>query len=226
MKNKNCKFCNKNFLPIRSNVNFCSRKCAYTYHNRTEEKKRINKIYAQSERGKYFASLRTKKRWQNIKLARKLKKLKLKKKKLTYQQKQHLKKFEKEIDRINRNQRNYRKNPDVKRRKRLSHLKYYAKEEVRKKRSEYSKRYSKTEKGRLSRLYRTIKRRSARLNANVAWTDHERIKEIYKNCPKGYHVDHIIPLQSKIVCGLHVENNLQYLTAKENISKGNRFIND
>lgn len=226
MKNKNCKFCNKSFLPIRSNADFCSRKCAYTYHNRTERKRRINKIYSQSERGKYLASLQRKKKWQDIKLARKLKKLKLKKKKLTYQQRQHIKKFQKEIDRINKNQRNYRKNPDVKKRRRLTHLKYYAKEKVRKKISEYRKKYSKTDKGRLSRLYSTNKRRSARLNANVAWTDHERIKEIYKNCPKGYHVDHIIPLQSKIVCGLHVENNLQYLTAKENISKGNRFIND
>jgi len=69
---------------------------------------------------------------------------------------------------------------------------------------------------------RTAKRRAAKLQATPTWADLKKIEEIYLNCPPGHQVDHYFPLQSPIMCGLHVENNLQYLPAKENISKGNR----
>ena len=68
------------------------------------------------------------------------------------------------------------------------------------------------------------KRRAVKLKATPKFANLEKIKEIYKNCPKGYVVDHIIPLQGKTVCGLHVEWNLQYLTKSENSSKCNRFV--
>lgn len=58
------------------------------------------------------------------------------------------------------------------------------------------------------------------------WADLDRIKQIYKECPKERVVDHIIPLQSDEVCGLHVENNLQYLTVPENQSKGNKLLEE
>lgn len=70
---------------------------------------------------------------------------------------------------------------------------------------------------------RTAKRKSAKLQATPKWADLEKIKEIYRERPEGYHVDHIIPLQGETVCGLHVENNLQYLPASENLSKGNKY---
>lgn len=67
-------------------------------------------------------------------------------------------------------------------------------------------------------------RRSNKLKATPKFANLKKIKEIYKNCPKGYHVDHIIPLKNPIICGLHVEWNLQYLPAKQNLSKNNKLI--
>lgn len=72
----------------------------------------------------------------------------------------------------------------------------------------------------------SAKRRAQKLLATPGWLTPEHIQlteVIYDNCPKGYHVDHIIPLQGKNVCGLHVPWNLQYLPAAENIRKGNRI---
>jgi len=71
---------------------------------------------------------------------------------------------------------------------------------------------------------RQAKYRTAKLTSIPSWADIRKIAKIYAECPDGYHVDHIIPLQGEFVCGLHVENNLQYLTAEDNIKKSNNFI--
>lgn len=76
---------------------------------------------------------------------------------------------------------------------------------------------SSTQSGRQSE-YKTNK-----LHRTVPWSELSKIKEFYNNCPSGHHVDHIIPLNGKVVSGLHVLNNLQYLPAQENCAKGNKY---
>lgn len=75
-----------------------------------------------------------------------------------------------------------------------------------------------------TQAHRSAKYRSSKLKATPNWADLEKISKFYFNCPEGYHVDHIVPLQGSLVCGLHVLNNLQYLTALDNLKKHNKHI--
>ena len=69
------------------------------------------------------------------------------------------------------------------------------------------------------------KRRSRKLQSCPPWADLDAIKDVYLEAKYfGYHVDHIIPLKGKNVCGLHVWDNLQLLSPKENLRKGNRYV--
>lgn len=68
--------------------------------------------------------------------------------------------------------------------------------------------------------------------ATPRWADRQAIDSAYElaailsRSGVKFEVDHIVPLQSNIVCGLHCEENLRVITRRENRSKGNRFWPD
>jgi hypothetical protein len=64
--------------------------------------------------------------------------------------------------------------------------------------------------------------------ANPYWADQHAVSAVYSACPPGAVVDHIVPLKGYTVegyriSGLHIEENLQYLTPVENARKSNRM---
>jgi hypothetical protein len=93
--------------------------------------------------------------------------------------------------------------------------------------------YRKTESGRVLHAKKEAKRRACKLNATPQWLTKKHWAEIENlywlardlrvTSGEDYHVDHIVPLKGKNVCGLHVPWNLQILPSDLNISKSNKI---
>lgn len=95
---------------------------------------------------------------------------------------------------------------------------------------EYSRAYAKRHPGRVNA--HTAKRRAALLQATPAWLtseQHLEIRAIYEESSRRTqpsNVDHTVPLQSPLVCGLHVPWNLTIMEAGPNQSKGAKLLPD
>lgn len=76
---------------------------------------------------------------------------------------------------------------------------------------------------------KTARRKASLMRATPKWSDESKVKEFYFAADflgmvtgEWYHVDHVVPLSNKLVCGLHSEQNLQVLPASDNLRKSNR----
>ena len=76
-------------------------------------------------------------------------------------------------------------------------------------------------------------RQTRKINAMPGWVNRFFVSEIYhlaslRSKYTGIHweVDHIVPLMSKLVCGLHCEQNLRIIPRAENMRKSNRVWTD
>lgn len=88
------------------------------------------------------------------------------------------------------------------------------------------------EKSLINRAFNQAMRHARKLKATPKWLSDEHrylIKAIHIKCKAlsnatnvQHHVDHIVPLQGKLVCGLNVPWNLQILTATDNCKKSNK----
>jgi hypothetical protein len=79
-----------------------------------------------------------------------------------------------------------------------------------------------------SKAYKTKK-----INRKPVWANKKKMICFYREAKKltqetgtPHHVDHIVPLRSAIVSGLHCEANLQVITWRDNVVKGNRYWPD
>lgn len=117
-----------------------------------------------------------------------------------------------------RNQVKYAKNPEQAKR---ANANWVAKNKDRMK--ELGREWTLRNRGRKNE--QAARRRAAAKRAMPAWADRDEIRAIYARAKElGMEVDHIVPLQSPDVCGLHVGANLQLLPRFENRSKGNKLV--
>ena len=81
--------------------------------------------------------------------------------------------------------------------------------------------------------FNAAQRRAVKLRATPSWANGFFISETYRlaslrtnTLGVKWVVDHIVPLRSSIVCGLHVEHNLRVIPESVNAAKGNRYWPD
>ena len=91
--------------------------------------------------------------------------------------------------------------------------------------------WSKTNRGTANALAKRYKLK--KVNATPKWLSESQLLNIkckYQLAAmlnihgvEAWHVDHIVPIRGKDVCGLHVPWNLRVIPAKENMTKGNKL---
>lgn len=96
----------------------------------------------------------------------------------------------------------------------------------------YASRVRKNHKGKLNA--HTVSRRLAKLQRTPSWLtadDNWMLEQAYELAALrtklfgfAWHVDHIVPLQGKLVSGLHTPLNIQVIPGADNVRKGNRFV--
>lgn len=75
------------------------------------------------------------------------------------------------------------------------------------------------------------RKRKALIRATPPWADREEILRIYEKCDQlnrrypamGFTVHHTIPISHPKVCGLHVPENLQVVSASLKMKLGRKF---
>lgn len=138
----------------------------------------------------------------------------------------------------------YRLRPDVAKREKLRGASYYAKnkDDIQKKRAKYyidnpDKKEKRNQRIRDNysgnteyHVEKSSRRRRNIKQATPSWYDEKamirlrKIRNIMKKAHNvSFHLDHIVPINGKNVCGLHWHGNIQIITSCENLKKSNKY---